>query len=82
MALIELATDQQVDTLDVTAELSHDGAPYRERVSDGGFTEMKWIVPYTATYEIRTDDGTTLTAECEADQVRTHENISPQLLAG
>ena len=78
LALIALATEEQVGTLDVTAEISLDGAPYRQRFSEGGFTEMAWIVPYAVAYEILTDDGTTLTAECEAYQVRSHLNISPQ----
>ncbi len=79
LALIALVTEEQVDTLNVTAEFDLEGAPYRQRFSDGGFTEMTWVVPYTVTYEILTDGGTTLTAECEAYQVRTHVNISPQL---
>lgn len=80
LALIALATEEQVGTLAVTAQISLDGAPYRERFSDGGFTEMVWIVPYTVTYEIVTDDGTTLTAECEASNVRSHVNVAPQLV--
>jgi hypothetical protein len=78
LALIALATEEQVATLDVTAQFSLDGAPYRQRFSEGGFTEMAWVVPYTVTYQILTDDGTTLSAECEAHQVRSHVNISPQ----
>lgn len=80
LALIALATEQQVGTLDVTAEIRLDGIPYRERFTEGGFAEMAWIVPYTVTYEIVTDDGAMLSAECEAYEVRSHTNISPQFL--
>lgn len=79
LALIALATGDQVDTLEVTAELSPDGAPHRQRFSHGGFTEMAWTIPYTATYQIVTGDGATYTAECQAYQVRSHVNISPQI---
>lgn len=76
LPLIALATEEQVDTLDVNAEISLSGAPYRGRLSEGGFTEMVWTIPYSVTYDIVTD-GATSQAECEAYQVRSHTILSP-----
>lgn len=78
LPLIALVTGEVVDTLDVTADITLAGAPFRERFSDGGFTEMVWVIPYQVSYVITTDDGTRLTAQCEAYEVRSHVNISPQ----
>jgi hypothetical protein len=78
LPLIALASGEQVDTLDVTADISLAGAPYRERSSEGGFAEMVWIVPYRVAYEIVADEGRTLTAGCEAQLVRSHVTLSPQ----
>lgn len=77
LPLVALFSGEVVDTLDVTATFDM-GAPYRERTSEGGFTEMRWVLPYLVTYEIVTDAGLRLTAQCEAVQGRSHTTISPQ----
>lgn len=78
LPLVALTTDAVVDTWDVTAQVTRAGAPVRERSSVGGFTEMVWVVPYLVSYVIVTGDGSRLTAMCEASEVRSHVNISPQ----
>lgn len=81
LPLIALATGEQVDVLDVTATVSRSGAPVRQRYFEGGFAEMVWLVPYTATYQISRSDGQTFTAQCTAQELRTHITISPQFAA-
>lgn len=79
LALIQLVTGEQADTLDVAAEMSIAGAPVRERLSEGGFAEMAWVLPYEVHYRIVTADGTELTAHCDAILVRSRVTISPQI---
>lgn len=75
--VIALATEEQVGTLDVSAQLTPSGPPLRQRVVEGGIAEMTWVVPLSATYRLTASDGSVGTAQCTAREVRTHLKVSP-----
>lgn len=77
LPLVRLVTGEQVDVLQVRADLIRTGAPARERLAQAGFAESTWVVPYEARYLVVTDDGTRLTATCPAGVVRSHVWVSP-----